>query len=157
GLANQTALAIERAQLDEEAERTRVQVEAERLRNTLLSSVSHDLRTPIAAILGSASSLLEGGERLSPEVRRELVESMGEEAQRLNRLVGNLLDMSRLESGALKVRKQWHSLEEVVGAALERLGNRLESRKIVVEVPQSMGLVPLDDVLIEQVVFNLVE
>ncbi|HEX7078443.1 MAG TPA: sensor histidine kinase KdpD [Candidatus Eisenbacteria bacterium] len=155
--ASQTALALERAELAAQAERSRVQIEAERLRNTLLSSVSHDLRTPLAAITGATSSLLEEGGALAPETRRELVESIGEEAARLNRLVGNLLDMSRLESGALKVQKEWHSLEEVIGAALERLGSRLDGRSVDVRLPDGLGLVPLDDVLIQQVVYNLVE
>jgi two-component system sensor histidine kinase KdpD len=155
--ANQMALALERAELALEAERARVRAEAERLRSTLLSSVSHDLRTPLAAITGAASSLLEEGERLSSGTRRELVESVAEEAGRLNRLVGNLLDMTRLESGALQVRKDWHSLEEIIGAALERLGSRLEGRPVQVTIPDRIGLVPLDDVLIEQVLFNLVE
>ncbi|HEY6572626.1 MAG TPA: sensor histidine kinase KdpD, partial [Candidatus Eisenbacteria bacterium] len=155
--ANQTALALERAGLASEAERSRVHMEAERLRNTLLSSVSHDLRTPLAAITGAASSLLEGGERLSPETRRELTESVADEAGRLNRLVGNLLDMTRLESGSLQVQREWHSLEEVIGAALERLGARMGTRPVSVDLPDDMGLVPLDDVLIEQVLFNLIE
>jgi two-component system sensor histidine kinase KdpD len=155
--ANQMALALERAELALEAERSRVRAEAERLRSTLLSSVSHDLRTPLAAITGAASSLLGEGERLPPGTRRELVESVAEEAGRLNRLVGNLLDMTRLESGALQVRKDWHSLEEIIGAALERLGSRLEGRPVQVTIPDQLGLVPLDDVLIEQVLFNLVE
>ncbi len=155
--ASQTALALERAELAAQAERSRIQIEAERLRNTLLSSVSHDLRTPLAGITGAASSLLEGDDKLPPETRRELVESIGEEAARLNRLVGNLLDMTRLESGELKVQKEWHSLEEVIGAALERLGPRLDGRSIEVTLPDELGLVPLDDVLIEQVMFNLVE
>jgi two-component system sensor histidine kinase KdpD len=155
--ANQTALALERAELATQAERSRIQIEAERLRNTLLSSVSHDLRTPLAAITGAASSLLEEDDKLAPETRRDLVESIGEEAARLSRLVGNLLDMSRLESGALKVQKEWQSLEEVIGAALERLGSRLDGRSIAVDLPEGLGLVPLDDVLVQQALFNLVE
>jgi two-component system sensor histidine kinase KdpD len=155
--ASQLALAVERALLTAQAEQTRVHVEAERLRETLLSSVSHDLRTPLATITGAVSSLLEENDRLTPETRRELVESVAEEAGRLNRLVGNLLDMTRLESGALHVRKEWHSLEEVIGAALEHLGPRLADRAVEVNLPEELGLVPLDDVLMEQVMFNLVE
>jgi two-component system sensor histidine kinase KdpD len=155
--ASQTALAVERAQLAAQAEHARIQIEAERLRNTLLSSVSHDLRTPLAAITGAASSLLETVGTLSPETRRELVESIAEEAGRMNRLVSNLLDMSRLESGALHPSKDWQSVEEVIGAALERLGARLTGRQVDVKLPAGLGLVPLDDVLIEQVVYNLVE
>jgi two-component system sensor histidine kinase KdpD len=155
--ASQTALAVERAELAAQAEGARVQIEAERLRNTLLSSVSHDLRTPLAAITGAASSLLEAAEALSGETRRELIESIAEEAGRMNRLVGNLLDMSRLESGALQVNKEWQSVEEVIGAALERLGGRLAGRRVEVKLPAGLGLVPLDETLIEQVIYNLVE
>ena len=155
--ASQTALAVERAELAAQAEGARVQIEAERLRNTLLSSVSHDLRTPLAAITGAASSLLEEAGALSSETRRELVESIAEEAGRMNRLVSNLLDMSRLESGALHPRKEWQSVEEVIGAALERLRPRLDGRLVDVKLLSGPGLVPLDDVLIEQVIYNLVE
>ncbi len=155
--ADQTALALERADLALQAERARVNAEAERLRSTLLGSVSHDLRTPLATITGAASSLLEGGRDLPGEVRRELAESIAEEAGRLNRLVGNLLDMTRLESGALQVRKEWHLLEEIIGATLERLEPRLEGRRVQVTIPEHVGLVPLDDVLVEQALFNLVE
>ncbi len=155
--ADQTALALERADLAVQAERARVNAEAERLRSTLLASVSHDLRTPLATITGAASSLLEEGRDLPGEVRRELAESIAEEAGRLNRLVGNLLDMTRLESGALQVRKEWHLLEEIIGATLDRLEPRLEGRPVQVTIPEHVGLVPLDDVLVEQALFNLVE
>jgi two-component system sensor histidine kinase KdpD len=155
--AEQTALSLERAQLAEQAARARLLVEAERLRSTLLSSVSHDLRTPLSVITGATSSLLADGAALPDTVRRELVETIDEEAQRLNRLVGNLLDMTRLESGALPVRKDWHSLEEVIGAALARLEPRLQGRPLRIGLPAGLPLVHLDDVLIAQVLFNLVE
>jgi two-component system sensor histidine kinase KdpD len=127
------------------------------MRSTLLSSVSHDLRTPLSVITGAASSLLADGTPLPQAVRRELIETIGEEAQRLNRLVGNLLDMTRLESGAMPVRKEWHSLEEVIGAALGRLEPRLAGREVGVRLPPALPLVHIDDVLVEQVLFNLVE
>jgi two-component system sensor histidine kinase KdpD len=155
--ADQTGLSLERAQLAEQAERARLLVESGRMRDTLLSSVSHDLRTPLSVITGATSSLLTDGAALPERVRHELVESIAEEAQRLNRLVGNLLDMSRLESGAMPVRKDWHSLEEVIGAALGRLEQRLQGREIRVRLPERFPLVRIDDVLIEQVLFNLVE
>jgi two-component system, OmpR family, sensor histidine kinase KdpD len=155
--ANQLALAVERSDLEAQEEKSRVHFEAERLRNTLLSSVSHDLRTPLAAITGAASSLLQDKGGLPPETQRDLLESIAEEAARLNRLVGNLLDMTRLESGALQLHLEWHSLEEVIGAALERMGRRLEGRDVTVTISDSIGLVRLDDVLMEQVLFNLVE
>ncbi len=155
--ASQTALALERCQLAEAAERARTQAEAERTRNALLSSVSHDLRTPLAAITGAASSLRDDAGRLSEPTRRELAETISDEAQRLNRLIGDLLDMTRLESGALRARKAWHSLEEVVGAALVRLEPSLGDRPVQLAIPDDLPLVPLDDVLFEQVVGNLVE
>jgi two-component system sensor histidine kinase KdpD len=155
--ANQTALAIERARLAEEASDTQVRMETERLRNSLLSSVSHDLRTPLATITGAASTILESGSRLSDQTRQELLESVREEAERLNRLVQNLLEMTRLESGALELRKDWHSLEEVIGAALSRLGKRLAGRRVTTRVPPDLPLVPMDDVLVEQVLVNLLD
>ncbi len=155
--ASQTALAVERAGLAAQAEDARVQIQAERLRNTLLSSVSHDLRTPLAAITGAASSLLESGATIPEATQHELVETIAEEAARMNRLIGNILDMSRLESGVMQVNKEWQSLEEVIGAALERLAPRLDGREIRVDLPPRMPLVRLDDVLIEQVIYNLVE
>lgn len=155
--ANQTALAIERARLAEEAQQTQVRIETERLRNSLLSSVSHDLRTPLATITGAASTLLDQGGRLDPAAQRDLLESVREEADRLNRLVQNLLEMTRLESGALELRKEWHSIEEVIGAALRRLDKRLAGRRITTRVFPELPLVAMDDVLIEQVLVNLID
>jgi two-component system sensor histidine kinase KdpD len=155
--ASQVALSLERAQLAEQAERAHVLVESERTRSLLLSSVSHDLRTPLSVITGATSSLLADGAPLPEPVRKELVETIAEEAQRLNRLVGNLLDMTRLESGAMPVRREWHSLEEVVGSALGRLESRLQGREVAVRLAPGLPLVQLDDVLIELVLFNLVE
>src|SRR5262249_31718100 len=105
--ANQVAAAIERALLAREAERRQAEVEAEQLRNALLSSVSHDLRTPLAVITGSASTLLGSSREVSEVERRSLMQSIYDEAERLNRLIGNLLDMTRLESGAVVVKKEW--------------------------------------------------
>jgi two-component system sensor histidine kinase KdpD len=155
--ASQTALAIERARLAEEAEQAQVRAETERLRNSLLSSVSHDLRTPLASITGAASTLLEGESRLDAGTRRDLLEALHEEADRLNRLVQNLLEMTRLESGALQLHTEWHSVEEVVGAALGRFGKALARRPVTTRVPADLPLVPMDDVLIEQVLINLVD
>ena len=155
--ASQTALAIERARLAEEAERAEVRAETERLRSSLLSSVSHDLRTPLASITGAASTLLEGEARLDPETRRDLLEALHEEAERLNRLVQNLLEMTRLEAGALHPQTEWHSVEEVVGAALGRFGTALGRRGVTTRIPPELPLVPMDDVLIEQVLINLID
>jgi len=155
--SNLTALALERCRLAEDARQIQTQVDAERARNALLSSVSHDLRTPLAAITGAASALRDDGARISEPARRELADTISEEAQRLNRFIGNLLDMTRLESGNLRVKKEWHSLEEVVGASLTRLGPELSGREVRVSLAADLPLIPMDDVLFEQVVRNLVE
>ncbi|MCU0492790.1 MAG: sensor histidine kinase KdpD [Chloroflexaceae bacterium] len=155
--ASQSALALERARLANEAQQAQLQIETERLRNSLLSSVSHDLRTPLAAITGAASSLLDEASSLDTTTRAELAQAVYDEAGRLNRLVGNLLDMTRLESGALQVQKEWQPLEEVVGAALTRLHQHLGNRPVVTDMPPDLPLVPLDGVLIEQVLINLLE
>jgi two-component system sensor histidine kinase KdpD len=154
--ANQTALAVERAQLTDETERAQVQIEAERLRSSLLSSVSHDLRTPLAAITGAVSGLLEREHNLDPH-GRELAQVAYEEAERLNRLVGNLLEMTRLESGNVKVDKEWQPLEEVVGTTLLRLERLFEDHPLKTHLPDDLPLVPIDAVLIEQVLVNLLE
>lgn len=156
-LANQTAVALERSSLAETAERARTEAETERARSALLSSVSHDLRTPLAAITGAATSLLDDRARLPEPTRRELAETIADEARRLNRLISDLLEMTRLESGAMRVRKEWHSLEEVVGAALGGLETQLGDRPVSVDLAPDLPLIPLDDVLFEQVVRNLVE
>ena len=151
--ADQAALALERARLADEAEAARMGAETERLRSTLLTSVSHDLRTPLAAITGAATTMLQAGARLDERTRRDLLESIREETERLNRLVQNLLEMTRLESGALTLRREWHPIEEVIGAALGRFGDR----PVRLTIPRDLPLVPIDDVLIEQVVINLVD
>ena len=155
--ASQTALALERANLATDAQEAEVRIETERLRNSLLSSVSHDLRTPLATITGAVSTILDEGTRLDETTRRELLESVHEEAERLNRLVQNLLEMTRLESGALQLRKDLHPPEEVIGAALSRLGKRLGDRRVTTRVPPDLPLVAMDDVLIEQVLVNLLD
>lgn len=155
--ANQTALALERTQLAEAAQEAQIRAETERLRSSLLSSVSHDLRTPLATITGAASSLLEGDKILDDQTQQDLLESLFEEAERLNRLVNNLLEMTRMESGTLQVRKEWHVLEEVVGAALGRLAKLLRDRPVTTSLPANLPLVPIDDVLLEQVLINLLD
>jgi len=153
----QLALALERAWLTEQTEKARREVETEQLRSSLLSSVSHDLRTPLAVITGAASTLVQPGTRLEEGLRRELTQSILDEAERLNRLIRNLLDMTRLESGTVRVQKEWQPLEEVVGAALGRLERRLVGRDIRVHIPADLPLVPFDAVSLEQVLINLVE
>ena len=153
--ANQIASAIERTELAREAQWAQIQMETEQMRSSLLSSVSHDLRTPLAVMTGAASTLLE--DAVDASTRRELTESILQEAQRLNRLVRNLLDMTRLEAGALRVKKEWQPLEEVVGSALNRLEEALGGRRVTTELPQDLSQVPLDAVLIELVLVNLLE
>ncbi len=157
--AGQAALALERAQLAEHAKKEEVEVEAERLRTSLLSSLSHDMRTPLGAITGAASSLLEepGKGAIADPGKRELLQSIVDEANRMNRLIANLLDMIRVESGALKVQKEWQPLEEPVGVALIRLQDRLREHPVQVRLPPDLPLVPMDGVLIEQVFVNLLE
>ncbi len=155
--ADQTALVIERATLAREAQEAHVRAETERLRGLLLSSVSHDLRTPLAAITGAASSLLEGENSLDHATRRELAESIVDEAERLSRMVSNLLNMMRIESGAIAVHKDWQPIEEVVGATLNHMERHLRNRPVRLEIPDGLPLVPLDGILIEQVLMNLVE
>jgi two-component system sensor histidine kinase KdpD len=154
--AAQTALAVERVALAEEAQQARLRSETERLRSSLLSAVSHDLRTPLAAITGSASALVEGGKRLDAATRRELAQAIQDEADRLNRLVHNLLDMTRLEAG-LQARKDWYSLEEVVGSALGRMEHALVKHRLVIDLPADLPLVPLDPLLVEQALINLLD
>ena len=154
--AGQAALALERALLAEQSEREQLEVEAERLRTSLLSSLSHDLRTPLGVITGAASSMLEDGTLTEP-VRRELLQTVIEEAQRMNRLIGNLLDMIRLESGALQAQKEPQPLEEPLGVALIRLEDRLRDHPVTVDFPADLPLVPMDGVLLEQVFVNLLE
>jgi two-component system sensor histidine kinase KdpD len=151
------ALAIERVQLAAEAARIRVQMETEKLRSSLLSAVSHDLRTPLSVITGGASTLLDSDGALEPKVRRELLESVLEEADHLNRLVANLLDMTRLEAGAIEVHKEWQSVEEIVGVALGRMARQLKDHPMITHLPDELPFVPMDDLLIEQVLVNLVD
>jgi two-component system sensor histidine kinase KdpD len=122
-----------------------------------LSSVSHDLRTPLGVVTGATSALLEDTGPKDEGQRRELLLTAHTEAQRLNRLVGNLLDMTRLEAGALKVHKEAQPLEEVIGAALNRVDDRLRGRDVTTHLAEDLPLVPLDPVLIEQVLINLLE
>jgi two-component system sensor histidine kinase KdpD len=155
--ANQAALAIERALLAEEAEQAWERVEAEFLRNTLLSGVSHDLRTPLAGITGAASSLIEMGEQLPAAARCQMLDTIYEEAQRMERLIVNLLDMTRLESGGLHLKKEWHPIQEVIGSALHHLERRLKGRQVTVNLPADLPLVQLDGVAIEQVLVNFLD
>lgn len=156
-LATQVATALERARLADENERRRVESERERLRNVLLSSVSHDLRTPLAAIKGSASALRRAPYRIADPEAMELISAIEDEADRLARRVRDLLDMMRLESGEVRLDREWQPLEEAVGAALNRLEAALGGREVVTRLPADLPLVRIDGQAIEQVLLNLIE
>ena len=132
-------------------------LEAESLRNTLLSAVSHDLRTPLAAITGSASTLIETGKDLSSDARAEMLDTIYSEAGRMERLINNLLDMTRLEAGGLVLKREWQPMQEVVGSALHHLDRRLSGRTVTTQIPASLPLVQIDGLAIEQVLVNLID
>jgi two-component system sensor histidine kinase KdpD len=156
-LAEQAAGALERTLLAERHEQARVEVAAERLRTALLSSLSHDLRTPLASIEGAASSLHQDAAALTADSRRELAGAILEESRRMTRLVTNLLDMIRLETGALAATKAWQPLEEALGVALLRMEERLAQHPVETCLPESLPLVPIDELLIEHLFINLLE
>ena len=131
--------------------------ELESLRNTILSGVSHDLRTPLAAITGASSTLIEGGASLSADARDEMLQTIYTEAERMERLINNLLELTRLESGGLVVKKEWQPLQEVVGSALHHLDRRLCGRAVSVDLPVDLPLVQMDAIAVEQVLVNLIE
>ena len=155
--ASQIALALERVRLADEAQHAQLAVQNERLRNALLSSVSHDLRTPLGVIKGAVTALLEGGGNLPPGRHREYLSTISDEATRLNRLLRNLLSMTSLEAGVMRVRKQWQPVEEVVGVALNRLEEQLGTRSVRVQIAPDASLASCDAALLEQVFVNLVE
>ena len=155
--ASLIALSIERDESVLAAQQAQVQVQTEQLRNSLLSSVSHDLRTPLAAIAGATSSLLDSSAKPDTAAQNELLQTVAEESRRMARQVDNLLDMTRLESGTVELNKQWHVLEEIVGSALARLRRDLEKHKARVDIPEDFPLLELDGILMEQAFFNLLE
>jgi two-component system sensor histidine kinase KdpD len=154
-LADQAALAIERVNLARELHQARLEVETDRLRAALLTSISHDLRTPLASILGSATSLRS--QVLDTATRDVLLSTIIEESDRLNRFIGNLLDMTRLEAGALKPRTGLNELSEVIGSALQRASKILAGHRVKVDLPPDLPMLALDMVLFEQVLFNLLD
>jgi K+-sensing histidine kinase KdpD len=155
--ATRVSLALERARLAEEAHAANLEAREERLRNALLSSVSHDLKTPLSVILGSASALLDDPARLAESRRREALELIVSEAKRLTRLIRNLVDMTSVQSGTLRARKDWHSLEDVVGAALARLDDSLGGRHVSIGLDPDASVAAFDGALIEEVLVNLIE
>jgi two-component system sensor histidine kinase KdpD len=154
---NQAALAIERASLVEQARQAELLQATEILQTALLNSISHDLRTPLVAITGALTSLDEQAENLNDEYRRSLIGTAREEADRLNRLVGNLLSMTRIESGAIKLSNEPGDVQDVIGTALEQLGKRMEKHEVNVNVPPDLPLIPMDFTLMVQVLVNLLE
>jgi two-component system sensor histidine kinase KdpD len=155
--SNQAALAIERAYLAQEAERAQLLQATERLERSLLNSISHDLRTPLSSIMGTLSSLRDEGNVPGDESRRELIDLACEEAERMNRFVGNLLDITRLEAGVLKIKKELYDLQDLLGSCLGSLESRLKGRKIKIQIPPDLPLIPMDSVLMAQVLINLLE
>jgi two-component system sensor histidine kinase KdpD len=154
--ASQGALALERAWLAQAESRARVLEESDRLKSAILSSVSHELRTPLSTIKAAASSLRSREVSWDSPARIDLVAAIDDEADHLNLLVGNLLDMSRIESGALKPKREWNILSEIVGSVLARMKHIAMDHKLEVYIPESLPLVPVDYVQMEQVFTNLV-
>lgn len=153
----QIAQALLRIRFSEQAKRTHMQIEAERLRNSLLSAISHDLRTPLASIVGSASTLAANDNRMSSQDRQELSQAIVDEAERMANLVNNILDMARLDAGIAELNKQWYPVEEIIGVVLSRLHKLLADRPVDVHIAPDMPMLHVDAVMIEQVLINLLE
>ena len=156
-LSGQIGMVLEINRLQKDATKAAMEAEAERLRSSLLSSVSHDLRTPLAAIMGSASALLEGGGSIDTHRTQELLLNIQSEGERLSRLVQNLLQATRLESGKVRLQKELYPLEDVIGNALRRLEKSLKDREVRVSLPDDVQPLRMDGLLVEQVVINLLE
>lgn len=156
-ILDQTAVAIDRARLSQESVDQAARLEGERYRDALLSSISHDLRTPLATITGAVSSLREFGDRMQPESRDDLLQSIEQESDRLSRFVANLLDMSRIESGALKFARDWVDVADVVRTAVERARKYFPGRSIETGLAADLPLIEADSVLLGQVLFNLLD
>lgn len=154
--ASQGALALERARLAEAESRAKVLEESDRLKSAILSSVSHELRTPLSTIKAASSSLRSNEVSWDSPARLELIAAIDDEADHLNLLVGNLLDMSRIESGALKPKREWNILREIVESVLVRMRNLVGEHRLEVDVPENLPLTPVDFLQMEQVFTNLV-
>ena len=148
---------LERERLSKQAEKARILQVQENLERALLNSISHDFRTPLVSIKGALSALKDKGDRLSSEARQELLETASDEAERLNRFVGNLLDMTRLEAGAMRLKIEPSDVQELVGCGLSAMETRLGDRNVSVTLPPDLTLVPLDMVLMTQVLVNLLD
>src|SRR5580658_5250830 len=156
-LLDQGAIAIERAELAAEASEADALRRSERLRSALLNSISHDLRTPLAGVLGAATTLIEYAPEMERPVQLDLLESIRDEAERLNSYVGNLLDMTKLEGGGVAPRLQATDLRDVVSAAADRVSRRLGQRKLARDYPETLSTVPADPALLEQSLVNILE
>ncbi|HLQ44558.1 MAG TPA: ATP-binding protein, partial [Planctomycetaceae bacterium] len=155
--ASLIALAIERDLSLLEVQESQLSVQTEQMRSSLLSSVSHDLRTPLAGIAGAASLLAEQREHLPTEKQHELAVSIVDEADRLNRLVGNLLDLTRLQAGAIPLQRELQPIDDVIGVVLRRLERQLRDHPVQTNVPIDLPPVPIDEILIQQVLINLLD
>jgi two-component system sensor histidine kinase KdpD len=151
------AQAIERVRLVKEAQEATVRAKTESLRNSLLSAIAHDFRTPLGSIVAASSGLLDRRARLTEEESRELSETVYEEAQRMTRLANNILQMARLEAGVVTLNREWYPVDEIVGGVLTRLSARIAAHAIGTDLPQRMLMVNVDAVMIEQVLENLIE
>lgn len=156
-LLDQTAVAIERVRLAKEIDEARVLTETERLRAALLTSISHDLSTPLASLLGAATSLQSYDALYDTKARQELIGTILDEGERLNRFVRNLLDMTRLESGAIELNREMVDIGEAIGAALERCGRMLSQHRVELNIAPDLPMFELDAVLLEQVLINLLD
>ena len=156
-LVDQGALAIERVLLVEDVDRVKRTVESERLRSALLTSISHDLKTPLASVLGAASTMRDLAGALSDTEKRDLLATVIDESERLNRFIANLLDMTKLESGAIVPNAALHDLGEIVGSALRRASKILTAHKVELVLAADLPMLQLDAVLFEQVLFNLLD
>jgi two-component system, OmpR family, sensor histidine kinase KdpD len=156
-LVDQGALAIERVLLVEDMDRVKRTVESERLRSALLTSISHDLKTPLASVLGAASTMRDLASNLSDSEKRDLLTTVIDESERLNRFIANLLDMTKLESGAVVPNTALHDVGEIVGSALRRASKILARHKVSLELSADLPMLELDAVLFEQVLFNLLD
>lgn len=155
--ADMVAVALERAELRGEMEDARVQAETERLRAALLSSVSHDFRTPLGSIMGAASSLLSADADYSPEARRHMLTTILQSAERLNRYVRNILDLTTIQAGAVVPSRDWVDVEDLVGASISAIEGALSDRQLSVSIAPDLPLLYVDFVLIERVLINLLE
>ena len=156
-LIDQAALAIERIYLVDDLEQAKRRVEADRLRGALLTSISHDLKTPLAAILGAAGTLKGFGRELDDRGKIDLIQTIIDESERLNRFIANLLDMTKLEAGSIKPNTARHDVGEIVGTALQRANKILARHKVEVETPVDLPMLELDPVLFEQALFNILD